>query len=89
MDIENGDIFFILGTKFVVDKALYLPHPIYNFDLQSINVLLLTLCTCYVLLQTATKIRREVKDLDNAISGRAVDALLNVEAVKLGAAEDL
>lgn len=37
----------------------------------------------------ATKIRREVKDLDNAISGRAVDALLNVEAVKLADAEQL
>jgi len=37
----------------------------------------------------STKIRREVKDLDNAISGRAVDALLNVEAVKLGGAEAL
>lgn len=40
-------------------------------------------------MQAATRIRREVKDLDNAISGRAVDALLNVEAVKLGAAEAL
>ena len=38
---------------------------------------------------SATRIRREVKDLDNAISGRAVDALLNVEAVKLGGAEHL
>ncbi|KAL4520893.1 hypothetical protein Ndes2526B_g00075 [Nannochloris sp. 'desiccata'] len=37
----------------------------------------------------STQIRREVKDLDNAISGRAVDALLNVEAVKLGGAEAL
>ncbi len=37
----------------------------------------------------STRIRREVKDLDNAISGRAVDALLNVEAVKLGGAEAL
>jgi len=37
----------------------------------------------------ATRIRREVKDLDNTISGRAVDALLNVEAVKLGGAEAL
>ena len=36
---------------------------------------------------TSTKIRREVKDLDNEIGGRAVDALLNVEAVKLAAAE--
>lgn len=37
----------------------------------------------------ATRIRREVKDLDNVNSGRAVDALLNVEAVKLSAAEML
>jgi ABC-type transport system involved in Fe-S cluster assembly fused permease/ATPase subunit len=35
----------------------------------------------------STKIRREVKNLDNTISGRAVDALLNVEAVKLSGAE--
>ena len=35
----------------------------------------------------STKIRREVKNLDNKISGRAVDALLNVEAVKLSGAE--
>lgn len=37
----------------------------------------------------ATRVRREVKDLDNAISGRAVDALLNVEAVKLAGNEHL
>jgi ABC-type transport system involved in Fe-S cluster assembly fused permease/ATPase subunit len=43
----------------------------------------------YCCSQTATKLRRKVKELDNAISGRAVDALLNVEAVKLGGAEAL
>lgn len=35
----------------------------------------------------STKIRRDVKNLDNVIGGRAVDALLNVEAVKLSGAE--
>ena len=35
----------------------------------------------------STTIRRDVKNLDNVIGGRAVDALLNVEAVKLSGAE--
>ena len=37
----------------------------------------------------ATKVRREVKDLDNLISSQAVDALLNVETVKLFANDKL
>jgi ABC-type transport system involved in Fe-S cluster assembly fused permease/ATPase subunit len=41
------------------------------------------------LTRAATRARRRVKDLDNAISGRAVDALLNVEAVALAANEAL
>ena len=60
----------------------------------SVSLLLVATFAAYTswtvgLTYSATRIRREVKNLDNAISGRAVDALLNVEAVKLSGAESL
>ena len=34
-------------------------------------------------MQAATEIRREVNELDNQTTGKAVDALMNYETVKL------
>jgi ABC-type transport system involved in Fe-S cluster assembly fused permease/ATPase subunit len=62
-----------------------------SFDWRISGIVVATFAAYFVwtvgLTMLSTKIRREVKNLDNTISGRAVDALLNVEAVKLSGAE--
>ncbi len=62
-----------------------------SFDWRISGIVVATFAAYFMwtvgLTMLSTKIRREVKNLDNKISGRAVDALLNVEAVKLSGAE--
>ncbi len=62
-----------------------------SFDWRISGIVVATFAAYFMwtvgLTMLSTKIRREVKNLDNKISGRAVDALLNVEAVKLCGAE--
>ena len=62
-----------------------------SFDWRISGIVVATFAAYFLwtvgLTMLSTKIRREVKNLDNKISGRAVDALLNVEAVKLSGAE--